>query len=83
MLQVCPSCQFKAFTWSMSEDDAGREVTFWGCVQCQYHALEYNEAEARSCQYCQVGEESKMTDSQRVYWWCYKCYHTTTIELIA
>jgi hypothetical protein len=64
----------------MSENDAGRELTLWACGHCQYEAVEYNEREARPCQYCQAGEESRLTDPKQVYWWCYKCHRTTTIE---
>ena len=76
-LQICPSCHEKEFTWYMSENDTGQEITMWACT-CGYEAQEDERLE-RSCQYYLDGRESQLTDTKYMYWWCYRCHRTTTI----
>jgi Zn ribbon nucleic-acid-binding protein len=78
-LQICPVCQAKDSLWYGAEDNAGQEITRWNCLHCNYQAQE-NEQLERPCSHCADGRESHLTDAHRVYWWCFRCHHTITIE---
>ncbi len=78
-LQICPKCKEHAFTWYISENNAGGEVTIWQCASCEYYAFEYDERMSRPCPHCGSGQESKLLDQENEYWWCYCCNSTNVV----
>jgi transposase-like protein len=82
-LQICPSCKEESFTWFMTEDDSGKEVTGWGCHSCHFLAIEherYNddgsyrfETFKVSCPGCGSAKDIKLHKDGRSYLWCSHC----------
>lgn len=84
--QICPVCKQDCFTWYMTEDEAGRDVTGWGCG-CGFYAYEnerYNpdgtyrfELIARGCTSCGTTQDLKLHQDGREYLWCSRCHLLT------
>jgi hypothetical protein len=79
--QLCPNCQEDDFTWSMTEDETGQEVTEWRCG-CGFHAIEYErylageyqqEPITTNCLNCTTMSGIVLHREGERYLWCYHC----------
>lgn len=84
-LQICPVCKQEDFTWSMTEDETGREVTVWECG-CGFYAYEYEAYENNGYSYehfdipcagCGSLQALKLLKDGIAYLWCNRCHLLT------
>lgn len=85
-LYICPRCKQKDCTWSMGEDETGREVTDWHC-SCGFRGYENESYESdgryrfepisRGCTNCGSTRDIKLHNDGKEYLWCNRCHLLT------